>query len=148
MAGLVLPFLAGVFWAGYILASAHVGQVLPGVDGLAVALAFSARSRLPFGASWRLAAFDDPALLIGAASVAMLSTVIPYGLDLTALRRIPTRVFGVLMSLQPASAAIAGWLVLDQQLGRREIVALVMVSTAKRRHYVGSGRGCTSDHAT
>ncbi len=137
----MLAFLAGVFWAGYILASSHVGQVLPGVDGLAVALVFAAAIALPFGASGATAAFDDPALLIGAASVAMLSTVIPYGLDLTALRRLPTRVFGVLMSLQPASAAIAGWLVLDQQLGRREVLALVMVSTASTGITLGRAEG-------
>lgn len=128
--GLLLAFVAGLFWAGYILASAHVGQLLPGVSGLAVALAVSSILVFPFGAQGAAQVFSQPSLLIGAAAVAVLSSVVPYGLELTALRRLPTRVFGVLMSLQPAAAAIAGRLVLGQQLGVRELVALVMVSFA------------------
>jgi inner membrane transporter RhtA len=130
LTGLLLAFLAGLFWAGYILASSHVGQLLPGVDGLAIALAISAVLVLPFGASGASAVFSNPALLIGAGAVALLSSIVPYGLEMVALRRLPTRVFGVLMSLEPAAAAVAGRIVLDQQLGRREIVALAMVSTA------------------
>ena len=141
LTGLLLAFLAGVFWAAYILASAHVGQVLPGVDGLAVALAIAALVALPFGASGATGVLDDPALLLAAVSVAVLSSVIPYGLELTALRRLPTRVFGVLMSLQPAAAAIAGRIVLAQELGRREIVALVMVSFASAGITLGRREG-------
>jgi inner membrane transporter RhtA len=141
LTGLLLAFLAGVFWASYILASAHVGQVLPGVDGLAVALAIAAVIALPFGADGAVAVFDDPTLLVAAATVAVLSSVIPYGLELTALRRLPTRVFGVLMSLQPAAAAIAGRIVLAQELGRREIVALVMVSCASAGITLGRREG-------
>jgi len=141
LTGLLIAFLAGVFWAGYILASAHVGQVLPGVDGLAVALAIAAVLVLPFGAAGATAVFSTPSLLIGAAAVAVLSSVIPYGLELTALRRLPTRVFGVLMSLEPAAAAVAGWIVLDQQLGRREIVALFMVSAASAGITLGRREG-------
>jgi inner membrane transporter RhtA len=130
LSGLALAFLAGMFWVSYILASAHVGRVLPGVDGLAVGLAISAVIVLPIGLPGATNAFNEPALLLTAALVAVLSSVIPYGLELTALRRLPTRVFGVLMSLQPAAAAIAGLIILDQRLGAREIVALVLVSAA------------------
>jgi inner membrane transporter RhtA len=126
----VLAFTAGLFWAGYIVSSARVGQVLPGVDGLAVALVFSALLVLPFGAGQATAVLDDPSLLLGVAAVALMSTIIPYGLEMTALRRIPTRVFGVLMSLQPAAAALSGWLILDQVLGVTELTALVMVVCA------------------
>jgi inner membrane transporter RhtA len=72
--------------------------------------------------------------------VALLSSVISYGLELSALRRIPTQVFGILMSLEPAAAAVAGFAVLGEALGPREVVALVMVSLASggitlaRRH--------------
>jgi inner membrane transporter RhtA len=68
-------------------------------------------------------------LLVGCA-VALLSSLIPYGFELAALRRIPTRVFGVLMSLEPAAAALAGLLVLGQALERRELLALLLVSLA------------------
>ncbi|MEO8108258.1 MAG: EamA family transporter, partial [Actinomycetes bacterium] len=57
-------------------------------------------------------------------------TIVPYGLELTALRRIPTRVFGVLMSLQPAAASISGLIILNQRLGVHELVALGMVTIA------------------
>jgi inner membrane transporter RhtA len=128
--GLVLAFTAGLFWAGYIVSSARVGRVLPGVDGLAVALVFSALLVLPFGAGQATAALTNPSLLLGVTAVALMSTIIPYGLELTALRRIPTRVFGVLMSLQPAAASISGLVILNQRLGVQELVALGMVTTA------------------
>jgi len=128
--GLVLAFTAGLFWAGYIVSSARVGRELPGVDGLAVALAFAAVLVLPFGASEATSIFEQPALLVGVSAVALLSSIIPYGLELSALRRIPTRVFGVLMSLQPGAAAISGWIILDQTLGAVELTALAMVTLA------------------
>ena len=128
--GLVLAFTAGLFWAGYIVSSARVGRVLPGVDGLAVALVFAAIVVLPFGASQASAVLDDASLLVGVGAVALISTIIPYGLELTALRRIPTRVFGVLMSLHPAAASISGLIILNQRLGVHELAALGMVTVA------------------
>ena len=130
LSGLALALLAGMFWAGYIVASAHVGQVLPGASGLAVALAVAALLVLPFGVGEASVVLERPSLLLPAAAVALLSSVLSYGLELSALRRIPTRVFGILMSLEPAGAAIAGLAVLDQALGVREVVALVLVSLA------------------
>jgi inner membrane transporter RhtA len=130
LSGLALALLAGFCWAGYILASALVGRTLPGTDGLPVALTVGTLIALPFGASGASAVVDRPGLLAPALAVAVLSSVIPYGAELSALRRIPTRVFGILMSLEPAAAAIAGLLVLDQRLHARELVALVLVSAA------------------
>jgi inner membrane transporter RhtA len=130
LSGLAFALLAGLFWAGYILASAHVGQLLPGLDGLAVALAVGALLVLPFGAAGASAVLPAPALLVGGLAVAFLSSLVPYGLELVALRRMPTRVFGILMSLEPAAAALAGLLVLGQALGPREVAALLLVSLA------------------
>jgi inner membrane transporter RhtA len=130
LSGLALALLAGFCWAGYILASALVGRTLPGTDGLPIALAVGTLIALPFGAQGASAVFDRPALLVPAFAVALLSSVVPYGFELSALRRMPTRVFGILMSLEPAAAAIAGLLVLDQRLHAREIAALFMVSAA------------------
>jgi len=130
LAGLALAFLAGLCWAGYILASARVGALLPGTGGLAVALLVSTVLVLPLGAPGAVGLVDRPELLLAALAVAVLSSVLPYSFELAALRRIPTRVFGVLMSLQPAAAAVAGLLVLGQRLGVREVVALVLVSLA------------------
>lgn len=130
LAGLGLALLAGLFWAGYIMASARVGRLLPGQEGLAVALAVATVIALPVGASGAAAALTDVRLLLGGLAVAVLSSVVPYGFELAALRHMPTRVFGVLMSLEPAAAALAGLVVLGQRLGSVEVVALVLVSAA------------------
>lgn len=130
LGGLLLAFAAGLCWAGYILASAHFGTLVPGTGGLAVALTVSALLVLPFGGAGAAAVLDHPSLLPGAMLVALLSSVLSYGLEINALRRLPTRVFGILMSLEPAGAAVAGLIVLHQRLGLREIVALLLVSLA------------------
>ena len=130
LSGLALALVAGLFWAAYILASARVGRALPGTDGLAVALAVGTLLVLPFGATGASHVLQRPALLLPAFAVALLSSVLSYGLELSALRRIPTRVFGILMSLEPAAAALAGRLVLHQRLTLRSSLALLLVSTA------------------
>ncbi|BCY12292.1 DMT family transporter [Actinoplanes sp. L3-i22] len=128
--GLLLALAAGLCWAGYIVFSARVGALIPGAGGLTVSLAIGAILVAPFGLSGASAVLGHPHLLLGAAAVALLSSVISYGLELSALRRIPTRVFGILMSLEPAAAALAGLLVLDQRLGPVELVALALVTVA------------------
>jgi inner membrane transporter RhtA len=141
VSGLALALLAGLFWGGYILASANVGRLVPGMDGLAIALLVSALLALPFGVEGATRALGDPWVLLAGLGVAFLSSIIPYGLELSALRRIPTRVFGILMSLEPAAAALAGLLVLGQHLGPRELVALVLVSAASLGVTLGRREG-------
>jgi inner membrane transporter RhtA len=130
LGGLALALIAGLCWAGYIVLSARLGSLVPGTGGLAVSLGVGAVAVLPFGATGAAAVFERPVLLIGGTAVALLSSVLAYGLEINALRHMPTRVFGVLMSLEPAAAAIAGLLLLHQRLGVREIVALFLVSLA------------------
>ena len=130
LSGLALALVAGLFWAGYIVASANVGRTLPGTDGLAIALAVATLIVLPFGVSGASAVVHRPGLLLPSFGVAILSSVLSYGLELSALRRIPTRAFGILMSLEPAAAAVAGLLFLSQRLHLREVCALLMVSAA------------------
>jgi len=128
--GLVLAFVAGLCWAGYIVFSARLGGLVPGTGGLAMSLGVAALLVLPFGASGASAVLGHPTLLIGATAVALLSSVFSYGLEINALRRIPTRVFGILMSLEPAAAAIAGLLILGQRLDAVEVIALLLVTLA------------------
>jgi inner membrane transporter RhtA len=128
--GLLLALAAGACGAGYIVFSARLGRVVPGLGGLAVAFAVATLLVLPFGAGGAARAFQQPRLLIGGVAVSLLASVVPYALELIALRRLPTRVFGVLMSLQPAGAAIAGLLILGQHLGPAPIAALLLVTTA------------------
>jgi inner membrane transporter RhtA len=129
--GVSLALLAGVLWACYIFLSAQVGQSFPGVTGLALAMIVAAVLLLPIGivGAGSTTLLDGPVLLLGA-GVAMLSSVLPYSLELEALRRLPPRVFGVLMSLEPAVAAVVGLLLLHQQVGLRAAVAIALVIVA------------------
>jgi inner membrane transporter RhtA len=128
--GLLLAFVAGLFWAGYIVCSARLGGLVPGTGGLTVSLAVAALIVLPFGAGGASAVAHRPVLLLAGAGVALLSSVVSYGLEINALRRIPTRVFGILMSVEPAAAAVAGLLLLGQRLPIVGVVALLLVTLA------------------
>ncbi len=130
LTGLLLALAAGACGAGYIMFSARVGSAVPGLAGLAVSFAVGALLVLPFGWVEAGALLDHQRLVPGVVAVAVLASVVPYALELIALRRLPTRVFGVLMSLQPAAAALAGLLILNQHLGAAPIAALVLVSVA------------------
>ncbi|WP_213816281.1 DMT family transporter [Glaciihabitans sp. dw_435] len=138
--GLVFAAGAGTFWAGYILASANVGRNIPGIDGLAVAMAIGAVLAAPLGWHGAVAAVQQPLVLVAFVGVAALSSALPYALELTALRRIPTRIFGVLSSLGPAVAAIAGFVVLRQALGLQQITALLLVTIASIGITLAGGR--------
>jgi inner membrane transporter RhtA len=128
--GVAFALVAGVFWAAYILASARVGSSVPGSGGLAVALAVGALALAPLGAPGAASTVASPHLLLLAAATGLLASVIPYSLEFAALRRLPARVFGVLLSLEPAVAATAGWLLLGQRMGPREAVAVGVVVLA------------------
>lgn len=128
--GVALAALAGVCWAAYILAAARAGRRFAQLDGLALALAVSTVLTLPFGI-----ALAGPAMLhldvLGLALlVAALSSALPYSVELIALRRIPESTFGILMSLEPAVAVAAGFLVLHQALTWLDLVAIVLVIAA------------------
>lgn len=136
-AGVGLALLAGGFWATYILLSARTGRVFPGGSGLALALVVASALLLPVGLADGGDALLQPDLLAIGAAVAMLSSAIPYSLELESLRRLPEAVFGVLMSLEPAMAALAGFVVLGQDLRARELVAILLVVAAS----AGAARG-------
>lgn len=130
--GVLLALLAGCWWAAYILLSARTGRAFPGLDGLALAMAVAAVLILPIGIAQGGSGFFDARVLGGGLLVALLSSLIPYSVELEALRRLPAHVFGVLMSLEPAAAAIAGLIVLGQVLKANEWagMALVIVASA------------------
>jgi inner membrane transporter RhtA len=121
---------AGVFWGAYILLAQRVGRVFPGATGLAIALSVGTVCVLPFGIAAAGTRLFRPDVLGRGAAVAVLSSAAPYSLELFALRRMRTSVFGVLMSLEPAMAAVSGLLFLDQHLRAREWVAVVCVMAA------------------
>ncbi|MEL4163980.1 EamA family transporter [Corynebacterium bovis] len=128
--GLLLALGAGGFWVCYILTAASVGRRVPGTGGLAVAMAVGALVTLPFGARGAAVVVTDPGLVLLAAGTALLGSVVPYTLELAALRRTPPGVFGILLSLEPAVAALAGWVMLGQVLDVRQWVAVGLVVLA------------------
>lgn len=128
--GLVLILAAGGFWAAYILLSQRAGPSFEGGRGLAMAMVVAALVPLVPGVVGGGSDLLRPELLAIAAGVGLLSSVIPYSLEFEALRRMPANVFGVLMSLEPGVAALAGFLVLGQALGARELVAIALVVAA------------------
>ena len=128
--GVVMALVAGCFWGAYILLTARVGRALPGGGGLAIAMTIAAVAIVPVGlADGGDALLDGELLAIGLA-VAVLSSALPYSLELEALRRLPENTFGVLMSLEPAVAATVGFVGLDQYLAAREVVAIGLVLAA------------------
>lgn len=128
--GLLLALGAGACWATYILLSARVGRAFPGGTGLSLAMTVGAVFLLPVGIAGAGRALLDPHLLVLASGVALLSSVVPYSLEIAALRRMSAGAFGIFMSLEPAIAALVGWLVLREALDLRAIVALVLVTAA------------------
>jgi inner membrane transporter RhtA len=139
--GLAFALLAGCFWALYIVFSARVGRAFTGGNGLAIALLAGSLALLPFGIiSAGSSLFDGRVLLIGLA-VGLLSAVIPYSLEMEALRSIPTGLFGVLMSTEPAVGALIGFLLLRQVLGPRAVVAILLVMAAS----IGATRESTTN---
>jgi inner membrane transporter RhtA len=129
-AGALFALAAGALWGGYILLSQRVGRVFPGASGLAVALTVGTLALLPWGLASGGAALARPSVLGRGAAVALLSSALPYSLELFALRRMRASVFGVLMSLEPAFAAMSGLLFLGQHLRLREWVAVGCVMVA------------------
>ena len=109
-----MPAIAALGWAAYILLGRRLGRVFPGASGLAAGVVIAALIQLPAGLAAGGAELVAPGVLATAAAVAMLSTVIPYAAEIEALRRIPPAPFGVLMSLEPAVAALVGFIALDQ----------------------------------
>ncbi|WP_033950116.1 EamA family transporter [Streptomyces sp. CNQ431] len=127
LAGVAFALGAGACWAAYILFSAGTGRRFPQADGLALALVVAAVLVLPFGVADAGSALLDPVTLALGAGVALLSSVLPYTLELIALRRLPASTFAVMMSLEPAIASLAGFLILSQALTAVQAVAIALV---------------------
>jgi inner membrane transporter RhtA len=128
--GVGFALAAGGCWAGYILLGARIGKAFPGGRGLALAMLAAAVVLAPVGVASAGVHLLRPGLLAAGFAVALLSSVIPYSLEIEALRSLPTRVFGILMSLEPGVAAVIGLVVLGQVLNTRTVAAIGLVSIA------------------
>jgi inner membrane transporter RhtA len=135
--GVLFALAAGALWGVYILLGARVGKAFSGPTGLVLAMAVGACVALPLGIVSAGSSLLEPALLAAGLGVAVLSSAIPWSLELEALRRLPTHVFSVLMSLEPAIGALVGFVVLGERLGIRAVTAIALVVIAS----AGAARG-------
>jgi inner membrane transporter RhtA len=128
--GVLFALLAAAAWAAYILLSARTGQRWPGISGLAVASVVGAVVLAPPAILEAGSTLLDPRILLLGLAIGLLSSVIPYSLEITALRRMPPRVFGILMSLEPAAAALAAMVLLAEFLTPVQWLAMACVVVA------------------
>lgn len=144
--GLLFTVAASCAWTGYILATRWVGRRWRQLDGLALAMVLAALVVDPIALALGSSIPLEPHHVAAGAAIAVLSSVIPYSLELIALRRIDTRVFGILLSLEPATAAIAAFLLLGQALVPLEIGGMALVTAASILVMVGQ-RGAPETEA-
>lgn len=128
--GILCAALAGAFWAMYILTSRAAGRHFERLDGLTWALVVAAVIVTPVGVATAHGPLLSPQVLLGGLGIAVLSSVLPYSLELLALRSMSAQVFGIMLALEPAVAALAGFLVLGQTLTPLQIAGMVLVAGA------------------
>ena len=128
--GVLLALAAGFFWGSYVLLGKRMGGVFEGGRGLAVAMALSAVLTAPFGISEGGSDLLLPSVLVAGLAVGVMSSALPFTLELEAMKRLPSNVFGVMMSLEPAVAATVGLLLLDQRIGPSKALAILLVVAA------------------
>ena len=140
LAGAGVALLAGAAWAAYIILSRATGRRFPGASGLTIAMLVAAVVIVPVGVTAGRGALLRPGILATGLAIGLLSSIIPYTLELEALRRVPARVFGIWMSLEPAVAALVGLVMLGQALAVSEWAAIVCVMVACAGAARGSAR--------
>lgn len=138
LVGCLFALGAATCWGLYILVSAALGRHTSEGNGLAVGMAVAAMITVPVGAAGKLTALLRPDVLLAGFGVAMLSSVVPYSFELEALRKLPPRVFGILMSLEPAVAALMGLLVLHETLHPTQWLAVLCVVAASAGATLGA----------
>lgn len=143
--GLALAALAGVFWALYIVIGVRVGRVFAGASALAPAMAVGALAIAPWGILGAGSNLGEPQLVGAAVGVGLLSSALPWSLELEAMRRLPTHVFGVVLSLEPAIAALAGVVLLHEHLHLRAWIAIALVVLASAGAARRGGPGLPPD---
>ena len=138
--GILFALLAGLSWAFFIILTRRVGRRVPGNDGLAIGMIIAAISMIPFAVPIVTDLVSAPLILLTALAVALLSTTVPFTLEFEALKRMPARTYGVLVSVEPAVAAIVGALLLGERIGLQGMIAVACVVIAAVGITVSDGR--------
>ncbi|WP_055092008.1 EamA family transporter [Flavobacterium aquidurense] len=128
--GVVFALLAGGFWAAYIVLGGKISQIMNGGQAVSTGMLFAAVLILPFGFYENGLANLTPKLFGMGIALALLSSAIPFTLEMKALGQLPPRTFSILMSLEPAAASICAFIFLQEKLIFTEILAVVCVVIA------------------
>ncbi|WP_433159085.1 EamA family transporter [Kribbella sp. CA-247076] len=141
--GIGLGLLAALCWASYILLNRRIGRELPGVQGVGAAAAVSGLAYVPIGLVVLWHHPPSPTALLYAVTAGVLSSAVPFLVDLLSLRRVPAQFFGVFMSVNPVLAALVGVVVLDQHLAPLDWLAIAVIVAANA---VALSAGRRRDH--
>jgi inner membrane transporter RhtA len=130
--GVLLALIAGAFWAAYILIGGHISKIMDGGKAVTIGMIFASILVLPIGIADGLLTHFRPVMIVSGVSLALLSSAIPFSLEMSALDKIPAKTFSILMSLEPAVAALSGLVFLHEYLSFYEwlAVALIIVASA------------------
>jgi inner membrane transporter RhtA len=128
--GVAFALMAGCGWALFIILATRVGKQVPGNDGLLIGMAVAAIIMLPFAAPVSIILLSDPLILLACFGIALISTTLPFTLEFAALKRMPARNYGVLVSVEPAAAAVVGMVLLGESLGGQAMIAVACVVIA------------------
>jgi inner membrane transporter RhtA len=130
VAGVAFALLAAATWTSYILLSAQTGRRWPGLDGLTVASVVATAGMAPFVVAFSGRGLGSGHVVLAGALIGLLSSVVPYSCEITALRTLRPSVFSILMSLEPAAAALAGVVVVGEYLSAAQWLAVGCVVAA------------------
>ncbi|GEN70697.1 MULTISPECIES: EamA family transporter [Chryseobacterium] len=130
LVGIGLAFLAGMFWAVYIVMGGKVAKIMDGKDAVTTGMVFASLVIIPF-TIWDGAVFNlTPSIFVKGLGVAILSSALPFSLEIMALKRLPAKTFSILMSLEPAFAALSGWVFLVEELSFLQWISISCVIVA------------------
>jgi len=128
--GVLLALLAGAFWAAYILIGGHISKIMDSGKAVTIGMIFASLLVLPIAIADGLLSHLRPAMLVPGLGLALLSSAIPFTLEMSALRKIPAKTFSILMSLEPTVAAMSGLIFLHEYLSLYEWLAVVLIIVA------------------
>lgn len=144
--GVAYALGAGVCWALYIIFGKRAGN-LPGGQATSLGMLTAAVVVFPVGVAQAGAALFTPSLLLAGLGVGILSSAVPYSLEMVALQRLPKQTFGILLSLEPAIGALAALVILGEILTRMQWVAVASIIVASVGSAMGIKQAATTGHA-
>ena len=139
--GVVFALIAGVLWGLYIIVGQKVGDRVHGGKAVALGMAFSMLFTVPIGVVFAGAALWSPTIMLYGIGIGILASAIPYALEMIALKAMPAKTFGLMMSLEPAVASLLGLIILHELLTPLQWLAVALVIIASAGSSLTAKRG-------